>query len=382
MAEAQAAAPAPAAAPEGGKAPAGVTDAGLTPPAAKKDSSLAAPTPAPAVPKAKRGTAKHEEIRAKLAASKKTETPAAAAPDGKPAEAAKADDGKPAETKPEAEKPKPAVGAVMRLTAENTKLKADLDDLKAKLETASKGESVASLREKVKKDPAILLDVFGEDIGEDVEKRLARLADAALERNDPARAAERERDERVAKLERERDAEKAENARLKSADRDAKAREHTAKVLTEGHKGEDGTLVIDPAKYPAANALAKAGIVDSHLGIMLATRDLAADFRKEKGREPTEPEIVTMIRIAADEAETHFAEQAKKWVEVARAMGLVPAQASVAAEPEPRAVPTTIGSQFGRRSPGMVDTSRLSKAERHELIRQKYRASLNQLSSN
>ena len=345
--------------------PTSVTAAPAAQPA--KPEPVSAPAAeAPPAEKPKRGRARHDEIRAKLAA-----VPA------DPAQAAPAETPKPA-ADPTPEPKKPAVGAVMRLTSENSKLKSDLEALQAKLAAASKGETLDSLREKVKKDPAILFDVFGADLDADEQKRLAKFNDAVLNRADPAYKAQSEVDERIAKLERElEEARKGEQTRA-SQDRDAKARAHTAMVLTEGFKAEDGTAVIDPAKYPYVNHLTKTGEVDAHAGVMYATRELASAFREKNGRDPTDREIATMIGIAASEAEAYFSKRAKNW----QLPSAEPAPAPVADEPAARPTPRTIGSGLGSRAPGAVDTKHLSKSEKHALIRERLRRAQAQAVSN
>lgn len=313
----------------------------------------------PAAAPKKKGAARHDEIRAKL-----TETVAVATKtDDKPAAKVEATDAKPPETKAE-EKPKPAVGAVMRLTAENTKLKGQLEELQGKLTASSKGETLESLRERVKKDPAAILDVFGEDLDPDENNRLTKLNDAVLARLDPSYREQKDRDDRVAKLEKEladRDAAAAERA---SKDRDDRAASQTGKLLTEGFKGDDGAQLLDPAKYPYINHLTKSGEVDAHRGVMLAVREMAADFRKVKSRDPNDAEIVGFIGIAADQAETYFTKRSKNWQ---------PPQAA-APEPQTPKTPTTIGSGMGVRAPSAPSHSQLSKDQKHEAIRQKLRA--------
>lgn len=365
MADAPAAAPTPApAAPKAAAAPA---KAQAAPPViAARPNAPSVIAPAADVPgtvaKAKAKGDRHAEIKAKLAASQPaTETPPA---DG---ETPTPEPTKPTEPEPK----KPAVGAVMRLTAENTKLKGDLEAAHSKLEAASKGESLEALRERIKKDPAVLFDVFGAELGEDEGARLAKLNDAVLDRADPTSVARREAMTEVDKLKAQLAARDAEVAKVAAEQRDSNARAHTAKVLTEGHKADDGTLVIDPAKFPYINHLTKTGEVDAHAGVMHATRDLAAEFRKEQKREPNDAEIATMIGIAAVEAEAYFSKRAKNWT----LPQLVPTEQTPA--PTERKTPTTIGSQFGRRSPGLVDASHLTKAERHEAIRQRLRSSAN-----
>lgn len=343
-------------------------------PAAAAEPAATAATPVaaePAKPHAspKRGEARHDEIRAKLAAAKPSVGTA------KPGENVTVEGGtaaieaKPVAT-PEPEKPKPAVGAVMRLTAENTKLQGRIDELTTKLEAASKGETVESLRAKVKKDPAVLLDTFGADLDEDETKRLVKFNDAVLGRSDPAYAKDREIRSEVDELKKQIAERDAALATSNSKDRDARARTHTATILTEGHKADDGTLVIDPAKFPYVNHLTKAGEIDAHAGVMHATREMATDFRTKQGREPTDAEIINMIGIAASEAEAYFAKRAKNWS--------LPAAPVAAAEtdedaPAERKTPTTIGSGFGSNRAGTVDKKQLSKAEKHELIRDRLR---------
>jgi hypothetical protein len=334
---------------------------------------------APAAEPVKRGKDRHAEIKAKLAAATKTKpeggttVPAPAAAATPPTEA----------KKPEADAKKPTVGAVMRLTSENTKLTnrvAELEGEIAKRSTSGDGETIASLRERVKKDPAVLFDVFGADIDEDETKRLAKLNDLVLERADPASAKDRETRSEVEKLKAKLAEKEAEDAKRAMSDRDRNARAHTARVLTEGVKADDGSVLLDPAKYPYVNHLTKTGEVDAHVGVMHATRDLAKAFREENKREPTDDEIVTLITIAADEAEAYFAKRAKNWALTQ------PAPAPVA-EPAPaaesvRRVPRTIVSTMGGHTPANPDKSKLSKAERHEAIRDKLRRAQQQSAPN
>jgi hypothetical protein len=344
------------------------------PAAAASEPAKAEPVAAtPAAEPAKSGKERHDAIRAKLAAATKTK------PDGGttvPAPAAAAT--------PAAEAKKPTVGAVMRLTSENTKLTnrvAELEGEIAKRSTSGDGETIASLRERVKKDPAVLFDVFGADIDEDETKRLAKLNDLVLERADPASAKDRETRSEVEKLKAKLAEKDAEDAKRAMSDRDRNARSHTAKVLTEGVKADDGSLLLDPAKYPYVNHLTKTGEVDAHAGVMHATRDLAKAFREENKREPTDDEIVTLITIAADEAEAYFAKRAKNWALTQ------PDPAAAASEPakaveQARRVPRTIGSQMGGHTPANPDKSKLSKSERHEAIRDKLRRSQQQSAPN
>lgn len=357
MADQQAAAPSAAATP--------TPAAAATPPVATEAKPATSEKP-------KTGKARHEEIRAKLTAAKpaKASTTEPPAPDAPPGEPKPGDPPKP----PEPEK-KPAVGAVMRLTAENTRIKSELDELRTKLAASGKAETVESLRERVKKDPAVLLDVFGEDLDADEQKRLIRFNDAVLSRSDPAYKEQRERDDRVAKLEKELETERASKAEMASRERDDRAREHTASVLTDGHKSDDGKVVIDPAQYPYINHLAKVGVVDTHRGVMFAVRDMAMDFRQSKGRDPSDAEIIGMIGIAAGEAEKHFKAQAAKWQ--------LPSAAPAPAPTEPaRPMPRTIGGDFGARDARGVDISKLSAAERHALIRQRLRDANRQAATN
>lgn len=358
MPEAQAA-PAPSAEAAPNATPAPVSAPGAeTPPAGDRP-------PEGKQPEKKRGKARHAEIRAKLAASKDapagdkpTEAPAAAPPAKKPETPAA-----------EPDKPKPAVGAVMRLTAENTKLKGELEDLRGKLESASKGETVASLRERIKADPAVIFDVFGEDLGEDGEKQWERLVDSVRDRSDPTAKAERETRSEVDKLKAQLAEREAQDAERGKAERDQRARAHTASWLTEGHKSEDGTVQIDPAKYPYVNHLTKIGEVDVHLGVAMAARKLIGDFEAANGRKPNDTEVARMVQISADQAEAHFSARAKRWSLPTPAAA--PTTEAPAAADKPRV--TTIGSGLGSRAPGGVDPKTLSKKERHALISQRLR---------
>jgi len=353
MPEAQAA-PAPAAASSPATTPEPISAPGAeTPPAANE-------------PK-KRGKARHAEIRAQLAKAAGKPAPA---PEAKPADAA------PAADKPAEEPKKPAVGAVMRLTAENTKLKARLDELETASKKSASGETIESLRERVKKDPAVLFDVFGADLDVDENNRLVKLNDAVLGRADPEHAKQREVLSEVEKLKKQLADKDAEVASAAERDRDHRARAHTSQVLTDGFKSEDGKVVIDPAKYPFVNHLTKSGEVDAHLGVMHATRELAADFRKTKGREPTETEIIGFISIAAGQAEEYFSKRAKNW-QLPQAPATTPAP-----EPDQRRTPTTIGSGLGGRAALGADTRQLSKREKHELIRQRLRQANRQAAAN
>jgi hypothetical protein len=332
----------------------------VTAPATTEAVSAPAETPSAAVAKkpAKTGAARHAEIREKLAtapAEGANETPAPEKPVDAPP--------------PEPEKPKPAVGAVMRLTSENSKLKTQIEELQAAVTKANgsgNSETVAALRERVKKDPAVLLDIFGADLDEDETKRLGRLSNAWLDRADPESAKQREVLSKIEKLEQELQQEREGKKVLAQQDKDGRARAHTAKVLTDGHKADDGTVVIDPTKYPYVNQLTKAGEVDAHAGVMYATREMADAFREKNKREPNDTEIVTMIGIAAGEAEAYFAKRAKNW----ELPGAAPPPAE---EPPTKRTPTTIGAGLGSRAPSAVDTSGLSKAEKHALIREKLR---------
>jgi hypothetical protein len=374
MPEAQAPAPAPSATPA-------ATSAEPTQ-GAPVSAPGAAQTPAKPEPK-KTGKARHAEIRAKLTASKAAapaqtgDRPAdsAATPAAK-TEPGKTDSAPAASTEPE--KAKPAVGAVMRLTAENTKLARELEDVRGKLEAASKGESIASLRERVKNDPAVIFDVFGEDLDADENARLTKLNDAVLARLDPASAAERERDARIATLEKERDEERRKNAERDEQDRARSRREHTAKVLTEGFKDEIGETIVDAAKYPWVNHLTKVGEVDVHAGISATVRDLVVEFQKAQKRNPSDAEIAKFIAISAEQAEEHFAKRAKNWSLPSAA----PAPAATPPAPERRPTPTTIGSALGSRAPAGVDVTKLSKKERHALIRQRLRDANRQAAPN
>lgn len=255
----------------------------------------------------------------------------------------------------------------MRLTAENTKLTNELAEVRAKLEAAGKAETVESLRERVKKDPAVILDIFGADLSEDENERLTKLNDAVLARLDPESAADRERDSEIAKLKKaladkeKTDAERAEQDRARAR------REHTAKVLTDGFKDDIGETIVDSSKYPYVNHLTREGVVDVHAGISATVRDLVVEFQKAQKRNPTDAEIAKFIAISAEQAETHFATQAKKWQ--------LPTVAAppAAVAPAARETPTTIGSQLGGRTPGEVDVSKLSPRQRHALIRERLR---------
>jgi hypothetical protein len=372
MPEAQAA-PAPAPAPAATPTEAGATEQTPAKPAVKL-----------------KGRAAHQAIRAKLAGSK---SPAAALAEGaaKAQDAAAAAATAPAKadgddkdskapaakaatpTEPSEEK-KPAVGAVMRLTAENTKLKSQLEELQGKIESAGKAETVESLRARVKKDPAILLDLFGADLSEDENERLTKLNDAVLARLDPAHAAERERDERVAKLEKELEAERAEKSKLTQREKEQARREHTARTLTEGYKDEIGETIVDSAKYPWVNHLTKVGEVDIHAGISNTVADLVRAFIAAQKRNPTDGEVAKMIAISASEAEEHFSKRSKNWQ-------LPQAAAPAQAMPSAPERPTTIGSSLGGRAGG-VDASKLSPREKHALIRERLRQSQRQQSPN
>jgi regulator of replication initiation timing len=314
----------------------------------------------------KKGKARHAEIRAQLAAktAPTAETPAA---DAKPADAKTTP---PATTEPE--KPKPAVGAVMRLTSENQKLKSELDEVRTKLETSSKGETVEALRARVKADPAVLFDMFGEDIDADEDKRWTRLVDSIRDRNDPASAGLRE----VEKLKKEladRDAKAAEEAKARTeSERAARRREHTAKILTEGFKDEIGEAIVDASKYPYVNHLTKVGEVDAHAGVSATVRDMVIEFEKAQKRQPTDTEIAKFIGIAAEQAETYFSKRAKNWHLEQQAAPPPPAPT------EQRRVPTTIGSGLGGRDPGGIDTKKLSAREKHALIRERLRTAARQ----
>jgi hypothetical protein len=352
MPDAQAA-PAPAADAAQNATPAPVSAPGAEPPAGEKPADGKQP-------EKKRGPARHAEIRAKLAATK-SETPAAG---DKPTDATASP---PPATKSEAtaaepEKPKPAVGAVMRLTAENTRLKSELDELRGKLDVATKGETVSALRERIKADPAVIFDVFGDAIDADGEKAWERLVDSVRDRNDPVAKAERETRSEVERLKAklaEREAQDAERGKSEAVQR---ARAHTASWLTEGHTSEDGAVKIDPAKYPYVNHLTKVGEVDVHLGVAMAARKLVAEFESTNGRKPSDVEVARMVQISADAAEEHFAKRAKRW-------SLTPSAPPIAAPPAAKTPrPTTIGSGLGNRAPGGVDPKTLSKKERHQLI--------------
>ena len=350
-------------------APAPAPVDGSVTPSAEPVTAPGAGTPPPEQakpPEKKRGKARHAEIRAKLNASKDSKQATGAANDdggavpaagATPAPASKT----PAPTEPD--KPKPAVGAVMRLTAENTKLKAELDELRGKHDVLSKGETIAALRERVKKDPSVLLDVFGEDLDADENKRLERLNDAVLRRADPAYAAERERDERVSKLERERDEERAKNASFQQREVDDRGAAYTGKLLTGEEKGADGKPLFDATKYAYVNHLTKTGEIDAHRGVMFAVRGMGKDFEAANGRKPSDVEITEMVRIAADQAETYFAKRAKNW-------SLPQAEAPKTNAPP---IPTTIGSGMGARAAGVADPKLLTKRERHEAISQRLR---------
>jgi len=103
---------------------------------------------------------------------------------------------------------------------------------------------------------------------------------------------------------------------------------------------------------------------------MLATRELADEFREKNKRQPNDAEIAQLISIAAEETEKHFVSEANKWADVLRALGLVAAPAE---EAPARRTPTTIGSSFGAGQTAPVDKSKLTKRERHELIRARLR---------
>jgi len=345
MPEAQTPAPAPAATPD--------TPAPVTAPAAE--------AAAPEKPKL-RGKARHAEIKANLAKAKAAPKVAASEADTpKPdAPAPIGDPPKPDEPKPADEaKDKKPVGAVMRLTAENTKLKQQIDDL----QKSAKAETVESLRAKVKKNPAVLLEVFGGDIAEDENERLTKLNDAVLAAIDPAHAAERERDERVAKLEKELEQERAAKQTLAEKDIEDRRAGLTAKWMTEGYTAANGQKLLDPSKFPYVNHLSKAGEVDVHRGIAGAVHSMASDFIKANDRRPTDDEIADMHRIAAEKAEAHFSKRAKNW------------QLPQAAAPAPSApaTPTTIGSGMGSRA-GATEKPVLRGRARHEEIRRQLRA--------
>lgn len=312
----------------------------------------------------KRGKARHAEIRAKLA--KSAAEPEAKA-DAKPTETPAAEpkkDSQPPTTEPE--KPKPAVGAVMRLTAENTKLKGELEELRGKVEAAGKTESLDSLRARVKADPAVLFDVFGEDIDADENGRWTKLVESIRDRQDPGNAAAREV-EKLKKQLAERDAKAAEEQKTKAEqERAARRRAHTAQILTEGFKDEIEGAIVDASKYPYVNHLTKVGEVDVHAGVSATVRDMVVEFEQAQKRQPTDKEIAKFIAIAAGEAEAYFAKRAKNWQ--------LATPAPAAAPEEERRTPTTIGSGFGSRQPPRVDKSQLSKKERHEEIRARLRS--------
>lgn len=331
----------------------------------------AAETPPQAKAPKLKGRAAHEAIRAKLAAKAAPagDKPADAKPDAsktEPAAEGKTAPAKDAAASTEPEAKKPAVGAVMRLTAENTKLTNELAEVRSKLEAASKAETVESLRAKVKKDPAVLLDLFGADLSEDENERLTKLNDAVLARLDPAGAADRERDAEIAALKKQlADADKA-KAETAEQEKARARREHTAKVLTDGFKDDIGETIVDSSKYPYVNHLTREGVVDVHAGISATVRDLVVEFAKAQKRNPTDAEIAKFIAISAEQAEQHFAAQARKWQ--------LPNAATPAPAPtETRPAVTTIGSGLGNRT-GAVDTSKLSPRERHALIRERLRA--------
>lgn len=342
------------------------------------DVAAASPSPeAQAQPpaKPKTGKARHDQIRAQLAAKKDSPADAEKGPSNTPgpagvdaaSEAKK--DSQPATTEPE--KPKPAVGAVMRLTAENTKLKGELDDIRGKLEAHGKTESLEALRARVKADPAVLFDVFGEDIDADENNRWTKLVESIRDRSDPGNAAAREV-EKLKKQLAERDAKAEADQKTKAEqDRAQRRREHTAKILTEGFKDEIGEAIVDSSKYPYVNHLTKVGEVDAHAGISSTVRDMVIEFETAQKRQPTDAEIAKFIGIAAGEAETYFSKRARNW------QLTQPAPAPVTQTEEPRR-PTTIGSGFGGRDPGGVDTSKLTAKQKHDLIRQKLRSSRQQ----
>jgi regulator of replication initiation timing len=330
----------------------------------------AAETPAKPAVKLK-GRAAHDAIRAKLTAAKaapagdKPADDASNAPAAGDLPAPAAAKTQPAPTEPSEEK-KPAVGAVMRLTAENTKLKGQLEELQAKHEVASKAETIEAFRERVKADPAVIFDVFGADLGEDGEKQWERLVDAVRDRADPSSAADRKALSEVEALKKQLADRDAEAAKRAEDDRAQKRRAHTAQILTEGFKDEIGETIVDSAKYPYVNHLTKVGEVDVHAGISATVLDLVVEFQKSQKRQPSDAEIAKFIAISAEQAEQHFAKRAKNWQ-------LPQAAAPAPATTETPERPTTIGSQLGGRDAGGVDTRKLSPREKHALIRERLR---------
>ena len=261
----------------------------------------------------------------------------------------------------------------MRLTSENQKLKSELDEVRTKLEASSKGETVEALRARVKADPAVLFDMFGEDIDADEDKRWTRLVDSIRDRNDPATAAQREVAALRKQLADKEEGEKKTAAERAEQERAARRREHTAKILTEGFKDEIGEAIVDASKYPYVNHLTKVGEVDAHAGISSTVRDMVVEFEKAQKRPPTDTEIAKFIGIAAEQAEAYFSKRAKNWHLEQQA-----APPPAAPAPTETRRPTTIGSGLGGRDPGGIDTKKLSKREQHELIRQRLREATRQ----